>query len=123
SYVVNTSSAGAQLDNAGPISGLGTIERRLNEVAENVIHLRPGFFMENFLQQLESMKRDGASYDLIPGDIPYPFIATQDISDVAAALLLETKTHVPSTFRCQRAGSGEKVSKRTAAYCNKHLSP
>src|SRR5262245_10061572 len=49
-YIVNVSSAGAHLANAGPISGLGEIERRLNEVAENVVHLRPGFFMENFLQ-------------------------------------------------------------------------
>jgi uncharacterized protein YbjT (DUF2867 family) len=90
-YVVNISSAGAHLDNAGPISGLGEIERRLNEVAENVVHLRPGFFMENFLMQLESIKNDGAVYDLIPGDIPYPMIATQDIGAVAAELLRGTK--------------------------------
>ena len=90
-YIVNISSAGAQLDNAGPISGLGIVERRLNGVAENVVHLRPGFFMENYLLDLESIKRDGAVYSLIPGDIPYPIIATQDIGDVAAELLLETK--------------------------------
>src|SRR5262249_38883767 len=64
-YVVNISSAGAQLDNAGPISGLGMVERRLNEVADNVIHLRPGFFMENYLLELETIKRDGAVYSLI----------------------------------------------------------
>ncbi len=90
-YVVNLSSAGAQLDNAGPVSGLGIIERLLDEVAENVIHLRPGFFMENYLLELESIKRDGAVYSLIPGDIPYPMIATQDIGDVAAELLLKTE--------------------------------
>lgn len=89
-YVVNISSAGAQLDNAGPVSGLGIVERRLNEVAENVVHLRPGFFMENYLLELESIKRDGAVYSLIPGDMPYPMIATQDIGDVAAELLLKT---------------------------------
>lgn len=89
-YVVNLSSAGAQLDHAGPISGLGLIERRLNEVAENIVHLRPGFFMENFLQQLDAMKRDGACYDLIPSDTSFPIIATRDIGDVAAALLSET---------------------------------
>src|SRR5215510_11920116 len=90
-YVVNISSAGAQLNNAGPVSGLGLVERRLNEVAENIVHLRPGFFMENFLQQIDSIKRDGATYELIPGDIPYPMIATQDIGDVAAELLHEAK--------------------------------
>ncbi len=89
-YVVNLSSAGAQLDNAGPVSGLGIVERLLDEVAENIVHLRPGFFMENFLSELESIKRDGAVYSLIPGEIPYPMIATQDIGDVAAEYLLET---------------------------------
>ncbi|HEU0172884.1 MAG TPA: NmrA family NAD(P)-binding protein [Blastocatellia bacterium] len=90
-YVVNVSSVGAHLENAGPISGLRAIERRLNEAAENVVHLRPGFFMENFLQQLEPIKNDGAIYQPLPGDMPYPIIATQDIGDVAAQLLLETK--------------------------------
>jgi uncharacterized protein YbjT (DUF2867 family) len=89
--VVNISSAGAQLEKAGPISGLGIVERKLNEVAENVVHLRPGFFMENFLHQIESIKRDGANYELVPGDKPYPMIAVQDIGDVAAGLLLDAK--------------------------------
>lgn len=88
-YVVNVSSAGANLENAGPISGLRAIERRLDEAAENVVHLRPGFFMENFLQQIEPIKNDGAIYELIPGDMPYPFISTRDIGDVAAQLLLK----------------------------------
>src|SRR5262245_82509 len=90
-YVVNISSAGSQLDNAGPISGLGIVERRLNEVSENVIHLRPGFFMENYLLDLEAIKQDGAVYSLIPDDMSYPIIATQDIGDVAAELLLKLK--------------------------------
>jgi uncharacterized protein YbjT (DUF2867 family) len=88
-YVVNISSAGAYLKNAGPISGVGEVERRLNEAAENVFHLRPGFFMENFLQQIEPIRNDGAVYVPIPGDLPYPFIATQDIGDVAAQFLLK----------------------------------
>jgi uncharacterized protein YbjT (DUF2867 family) len=92
-YVVNISSAGAQLKNAGPISGVGEVERRLNEAAENVIHLRPGFFMENFLQQIEPIRNDGAIYFPLPGDLPYPFVATQDIGDAAAQLLLKTDWH------------------------------
>jgi uncharacterized protein YbjT (DUF2867 family) len=89
-YVVNISSAGAHLENAGPISGVGEVERRLNEAAENVVNLRPGFFMENFLQQIEPIRNDGAIYFPLPGDLPYPFVATQDIGDVAAQLLLKT---------------------------------
>jgi uncharacterized protein YbjT (DUF2867 family) len=88
-YVVNISSAGAHLENAGPVSGVGVIERLLNEAAVNVVHLRPGFFMENFLQQIEPIKNGGAVYFPLPGDLPYPFIATQDIGDAAAQLLLK----------------------------------
>ena len=86
---MSMSSAGSYLENAGPVSGLGDIERQLNEVAENVVHLRPNFFMENFLQQIEPIRYDGAIYELLPGDLPYPLIATQDIGDVAAKLLIE----------------------------------
>jgi uncharacterized protein YbjT (DUF2867 family) len=89
-YVVNISSAGAQLENAGPVSGVGDVERRVNDAAENVFHLRPGFFMENFLQQIEPIRNDGAIYFPVPDDLPYPFIATRDISDAAAKLLLKT---------------------------------
>jgi len=89
-YVVNVSSAGAHLENAGPISGLAAVERQMNAVAENIVHLRPGFFMENFLQQIGPIKNDGAIYEPLPGDLPYPIIAAQDIGAVAARLLLET---------------------------------
>jgi uncharacterized protein YbjT (DUF2867 family) len=66
------------------------VERLLNEVAENVIHLRPGFFMENFFMEAESIQRDGAIYVPVPGDQPFPMIATQDIGDAVADLLLRT---------------------------------
>src|SRR5262245_47546492 len=83
-YVVNVSSAGAHLEKAGPISGLASIELQMNAVAENIVHLRPGFFMENFLQQIEPIKNDSAIYEPLPGDMPYPIIATKDIGAVAA---------------------------------------
>ena len=89
-YVVNVSSAGSGLKNAGPISGLGIIEDKMNQVAENIVHLRPGFFMENYLSEIESIRHQGSVYSLIPGDIPFPLVATRDIGDVAAKLMLET---------------------------------
>jgi uncharacterized protein YbjT (DUF2867 family) len=89
--VVNLSSAGAHLQKAGPISGLGIVERKLNEAAENVVHLRPSFFMENFLSQMEPIKRDGAVYDLLPADRAVPLVAVRDIGNVAAELLLDSK--------------------------------
>lgn len=89
-YVVNISSTGAQLPNAGPVSGLGLVERLLNEVAQNIVHLRPGFFMENFLMDVASIKQDGAIYYPLPSETTFPMIATKDIGDVAAELLRNT---------------------------------
>lgn len=88
-YVVNISSTGADLKNAGPVSGVGEIELLLSAVAQNITHLRPGFFMENYLAQLETIKTAGAVYFPFSGDITFPMIATQDIGDVAAELLLK----------------------------------
>jgi uncharacterized protein YbjT (DUF2867 family) len=87
-YVVNISSAGAQLPNAGPVSGLGLIERHLNGTDANIIHLRPGYFMENTLMQLDAIQHQNAIFQPAPGDIPFPHIATRDIAAVAAELLL-----------------------------------
>lgn len=89
SHVVNISSVGAQLPNAGPVSGLGQIETYLNGTDANIIHLRPGFFMENTLMQLDAIRHQGSLFGPIPGDIPSPQIATRDIADVAARLLLD----------------------------------
>lgn len=92
-HVVNISSTGAHLENAGPVSGVGEIERLLSGVAENITNLRPGFFMENYLAQLESIKTDSAVYFPFSGNIVFPMIATQDIGDVAAELLLKRDWH------------------------------
>lgn len=88
-FVVNISSAGAQLPKAGPITGLGLIEKRLNATDANVIHLRPGFFFENILGQLDSIRDHNGVFMPISGDIPFPQIATRDIGDTAARYLLE----------------------------------
>ncbi|WP_250122593.1 NmrA family NAD(P)-binding protein [Chroococcidiopsis sp. CCMEE 29] len=87
-YVVNISSNGAHLkDGMGPISGLYVVEQKLNQIAVNVVHLRPGFFMENYFWQLESLSTSGQVFMPIPGDRRLAMIATQDIADVAASLL------------------------------------
>lgn len=86
-YVVHISSAGAQLPNAGPVSGLGVVERYLNGTDANITHLRPGFFMENTLMQLDAIRHQNAIFQPEAGDIPFPHIATRDIAAVAAELL------------------------------------
>lgn len=89
-YVVNISSNGAHLqEGMGPISGLYAVEQKLNQVAKNVTHLRPGFFMENYFWQLESLRSSGQIFMPITGDRRLAMIATADIAEVAASLLLD----------------------------------
>ncbi|GAB4379601.1 MAG: NAD(P)H-binding protein [Elainellaceae cyanobacterium] len=90
SYVVNLSSNGAHLPQGmGPISGLYEVERQLNAIAQNIIHLRPGFFMENYLMQLEPIRTANSVFLPVAGDRRLAMIATQDIAAVAAELLLQ----------------------------------
>ena len=59
--VVNLSSIGADLESGvGPISGLHDIEALLNEAGPKTTHLRPGFFFENLLWQLDSIRNQSA---------------------------------------------------------------
>ena len=89
-YMVNLSSNGAHLpEGMGPISGLYEVEQRLNAAASNIIHLRPGFFMENYLMQLEPIRTANSVFLPIAGDRRLAMIATQDIAAVAAELLLQ----------------------------------
>lgn len=89
-YVVNLSSNGAHLPQGmGPISGLYEVEQRMNAIAQNIIHLRPGFFMENYLMQLEPIRTANSVFLPVAGDRHLAMIATQDIAAVAAKLLLQ----------------------------------
>lgn len=96
--VVNLSSAGASLpDGTGPIAGLHEQEERLNRLAGvNVLHLRPGFFMENHLLAIGPIKATGVYPSMEAPDAPVPMIATQDIAAVVARELVQPgfKGHV-----------------------------
>jgi len=84
--VVNLSSAGASLPGGtGPIAGLHDQEQRLNKLAGvNILHLRPGYFMENHLYAVRVIQATGVYPDMIAADAPIPMIATQDIAAVVA---------------------------------------
>ena len=88
-YIVNLSSIGAQHPaGTGPILALREMEGRLNELTvPNVLHLRPTWFMENFFMNLEGIRHMGVLAMSLPGDVPMPLIATQDIGAVAARRL------------------------------------
>ena len=88
--VVNLSSIGANLDSGvGPISGLHDVEKLINEVGCHVTHLRPGFFFENLLWQLDAIRTWGRDFAAHQRPRPYPMIATRDIGRVAAGRLAE----------------------------------
>jgi len=88
-YVVHLSSIGAHLpDGTGPITGLHDQEKRLNALeGVNVLHLRPTYFMENFLNNIPLIKSQGINGSPVDGDIAFPMIATEDIAIVASRRL------------------------------------
>ncbi|GAP96908.1 NmrA family NAD(P)-binding protein [Leptolyngbya sp. NIES-2104] len=90
--VVNISSIGAGAKpNLGTVSFGGTVESIFNQTAANVVHLRPGYFMENFLAQIETIQRDRTVRFPYPSDHDIPWISTDDIGDVAAQYLLDQR--------------------------------
>jgi uncharacterized protein YbjT (DUF2867 family) len=89
-HVVNLSSQGANLpEGTGPIAGLYDQEQRLNGIPGlNVVHLRPAFFMENLMMNMEMIRTQNINGMPLRGDLPVPVIATRDIALVASDYLL-----------------------------------
>jgi uncharacterized protein YbjT (DUF2867 family) len=86
--VVHLSSVGAELSSGnGPVAGLYVAEAILAAVADNLIQLRPGYFMENTLGQIPSLLGAGALFTTFAGGAKIPMIATRDIGASAARWL------------------------------------
>jgi uncharacterized protein YbjT (DUF2867 family) len=90
SHVVDLSSLGAELaEGTGPVLGLHDQEARLNSIAGlNVLHLRPTFFMENFLASLPALKQFGVFGTMLRPDLRFPTIASRDVAETATRRLL-----------------------------------
>ncbi|MGB3544354.1 NAD(P)H-binding protein [Rubrivirga sp.] len=89
-HVVHLSSEGAQdRDGHGPVSGLGRIEDALDATTAAVRHLRPTFFFENFEAQIPAIQNAGAVFFPVPETTATGMIATADIAQAAADLLLD----------------------------------
>ncbi len=87
--VVFLSSVGAELRRgAGLIDGLGQTEELLDATDAHLVHLRPGFFFTNFLQQVEAIRDMGAFFGAAPEDVRMPYLDPRDIGEIAAARLL-----------------------------------
>jgi uncharacterized protein YbjT (DUF2867 family) len=90
-YVVSLSSQGAHLpDKTGLIKGLYDQEQRLNKLKGiNILHLRPTYFMENLLANIDMINQMNIMGSAIQKDMKIPMIATQDIADFAAERLMK----------------------------------
>lgn len=88
--VVNLSSMGAELPTGtGPIEALHAQEQRLASIAgAGLLHLRPGFFMDNFLPAAFAVAQTGVLAGMEAPDAPIPMVATRDIAAVAARELV-----------------------------------
>ncbi len=88
--VVCLSTIGAQAMQTNLLTQRTLMEQVLSKSAVPVTFLRPAWFMENFLWDVEPARADGviASF-LQPLDKPVPMIATADVGRVAAGLLLQ----------------------------------
>lgn len=89
-HVVFLSSHGAHLpDKTGPIKGLRDVERKLSELkGVNVKILRPTFFMENLLSNVDLIRNMGIAGGGIKPDIKFAMIATKDIAQTASEYLI-----------------------------------
>ncbi|MCY0977216.1 NAD(P)H-binding protein [Chryseobacterium wangxinyae] len=88
--VVLISSLGASTTpNLATVSYCGAMEVAFDKLSTNILALRPGYFMENFVQQAKSIMKDGKFSFPFDGDHDIPFISTDDIGDAAAHYLLD----------------------------------
>jgi uncharacterized protein YbjT (DUF2867 family) len=107
--VVNLSSVGAQLPaGTGPIASLHDQEQRLNALpGVDLLHLRPGYFMENHLHAAASIAALGVYASLEAPDVPVPMIAARDIAAVVMRELLSPTArgvlhlHAPAPYSFQ----------------------
>jgi uncharacterized protein YbjT (DUF2867 family) len=90
-YVVNLSSQGAHLSGkTGVVLGLHDQEKRLNALEGiNILHLRPTFFMDNLLMNMDMIKQKNIMGSAIRGDLKLAMIATRDIARVVAEYLVK----------------------------------
>ncbi len=89
-HVVTLSSVGAEMPSGnGPVAGLYDMEQRLNKLDEiHILHLRPGYFMENTMMQIGTIKAMGFAGTPVKPDATFGMIATQDIAAYAIKRLL-----------------------------------
>ncbi len=90
--VVNLSSLGAHVGSGmGQVDGAAEVEHLVDGAARAVNHLRPAYFMENFLQQRAAISNSSSIFLPMSPTTRAPMIATRDIARVAVGLLLDDR--------------------------------
>jgi uncharacterized protein YbjT (DUF2867 family) len=88
--VVNLTSVGAQIGSGtGIIDGLHDVEDMIDQAGQDICHLRAGFFYENFLWQLNSIRNDSCICYPISGHKRLPMVASRDVAQTAVDALLD----------------------------------
>lgn len=90
--IVHLSTLGAHIDNreTGLIYGQHLAENIIAEAAPNVLHLRNGFFLENYFASAQTIKQDHAIYLPVHGEARYRFVSTEDIAALVDEYLHDT---------------------------------
>jgi uncharacterized protein YbjT (DUF2867 family) len=89
--VLNLSSLGAQHEaGTGLVVGLHRQEKRLDELeGVEILHMRPCYFMHNFLHFIPEIRDRKAISSCIKGDRPMWMVAAKDIGRKAADLIMQ----------------------------------
>lgn len=88
--VVLVSSLGASTSpNLGTVSYCGEMEVAFDKLDANVLALRPGYFMENFILQAKDILEKGTFTFPYDSEHDIPFVSTDDIAEVATRYLLD----------------------------------
>jgi uncharacterized protein YbjT (DUF2867 family) len=89
-HAVLLSSWGAELSQqVGGIIACNRFEQALEATPDlNVVHLRPVWFMDNFLWSIPLIQMAGINGSIIDGNVSFPMIAARDIAPVATEYLV-----------------------------------
>jgi uncharacterized protein YbjT (DUF2867 family) len=88
-FVVLSSVGAHSGPGAGPVSLLGEVEKIFLSQCDNCVVMRPAYFMENWLHHLPTVAKDNAVFLPLPPEKSLPMVATRDIANLAASVLLD----------------------------------
>jgi uncharacterized protein YbjT (DUF2867 family) len=87
--VVHVSSLGAGTVRSGTVTYVGDVEKSLNSVVPNVVHLRPGYFMQNLLANAADLAHRSVLALPYSRDHDIPWISVRDIAAAAVRYLCD----------------------------------